>query len=49
MGILSFGIVLLLREPASAQDDLPTQTTKSLKEIEPEKPSLDHLEDSRYD
>lgn len=50
MGILSIVIVLLLREPSSTPDDgLPSQTKESFTQIKPQKPSLDHLEDSRYD
>jgi uncharacterized membrane protein YhfC len=50
MGILSIGIVFLLREPTYTPDDAhPAQAPESLMEIEPQKPSLNHLEDSRYD
>jgi len=50
IGILSIGIVFLLREPAPNLDDSPSlQIPESPTEIKPQKPSLEHLEDSRYD
>lgn len=49
MGILSIVFILLLREPIASPEDEQTQIIEEiLPEIEPQKPSSDHLEDSRY-
>jgi uncharacterized membrane protein YhfC len=49
-GVASVAIIFLLREPTSMQDpELPAQPEESLAKFEPQKPSLEILEDSRYD
>ena len=48
-GLVSIGVIFLLRERSSKPDDkTPTQIEEQSVEIEAQKPSLDHLEDSRY-
>ena len=49
MGILSVIIVFLLREPVSAPDDELLPEIEEIIFIENQKPSLENLEDSRYD
>jgi uncharacterized membrane protein YhfC len=48
-GIVSIGIIFLLREKSFELDEkTPAKTDKQPIEIETQKPSKDHLEDSRY-
>ena len=48
-GLVSIGFIFLLRERLPMPDDqTPTEIEKHTVEIETQKPSLDHLEDSRY-
>jgi hypothetical protein len=50
MGVLSVMIVFILRDPAATPEDtVPAQIKTPLIEIETQKPSLENLEDSRYD
>ncbi|HBX70037.1 MAG TPA: hypothetical protein DEH25_11850 [Chloroflexi bacterium] len=49
LGLLGLVIVFLLREPAEIQDVLsPEDTEPAQIEIQPQKPSIETLEDSRY-
>ena len=48
-GLVSIGIIFLLREKPSKPDDkTPMKIEEQSVEFETQKPSLDHLEDSRY-
>ena len=48
-GIASIGVIFLLRgKPVGLQDESPAETDRMPIEIETQKPSIDHLEDSRY-
>ncbi len=49
-GILGLAFIFLLHDPPSKPDDgIPAQIELALKESEIQKPSLENLEDSRYD
>ncbi len=49
-GILGLGIIFLLREdPSMPETETPIQIEEPSLKIEIQNPSLDHLEDSRYD
>jgi uncharacterized membrane protein YhfC len=48
-GIVSVGVIFLLREKSlEPNDKTPMQINEQAVDIESQKPSLDHLEDSRY-
>ena len=48
-GVISVGIIFLLREtPTKPDDEAPVQSKEKTIEIETQKPSFDDLEDSRY-
>ena len=48
-GLVSVGIIFLLRErPSKPDNEMPTPIEEQAIEIDTQKPSLEHLEDSRY-
>lgn len=49
VGFLALGVIFLLRDtPAMPDDQTPSQIENETFDIETRKPTLDHLEDSRY-